>query len=112
MITVDHFGSGGNPFYVVMEVGGLGPLSLIPGYALAGDTNRGVAVAAGGYAVELVGSLVGGIGMATAYGGGGEGAGYAFLGGLFLGPAVAFGLYSLWATYDVYQTAERNAQSQ
>lgn len=81
------------------------PLTLLPGYALAGEPGRGAMVMLGGYLVELAGAVGLAIGLASLQSTG-EGGGYAFASGLFLGPLVANTAYALWAASDVHRIAE------
>ena len=99
----------GNPFYLAMTSMAISPMSLVPGYAMVGEPGRGGLVALGGAAVEVVGAIGTALALAS-LSRSGEGSGYGFFGGLFIGPVVANTLYATWAAYDVQQIAQRKAE--
>lgn len=96
------------PLGTISVVGGAGPLTLGTGYLYAGDFGRGTVVMLGGYVAQLMGAVVGAPTVALLSGKEGEGAGWAFVSGLFIGPMVALGVYSLWAAFDAYQATVRH----
>lgn len=98
--------SGSGNLLVALGTELLAPLVLSTGYLYAeAPWWHGPLVVAGGYAVELLGAIVGGA-VAQRTGSGS----YSGIGGLVIGPAVALIGYSAWAGYDAYQTAERYNQ--
>lgn len=98
----------GDLYAVALPIAGAGPLSLMAGYLYAGDLARGGTVLLGGYVAEALGAVVAAPTIALTSGKEGEGAGFAFLSGLFIGPLIALGGYTLWAAVDAYQTALRH----
>lgn len=85
---------------------GLMPLGLSAGYLYAGDPMRGLGVTLGGYGAAGVGALVL-TGLVLASPASGQGKGFAMGVAPFVGAGMGALVYSGWALFDVYGTAER-----
>lgn len=98
----------GDLYSVAPPVMALGPLSLVGGHLYSGALARGGTTLLGGYVAEALGAVIAAPAIALTSGKEGEGAGFAFLSGLFIGPMVALGAYTVVAAVDAYQTAVRH----
>lgn len=94
----------GDLYSVTPAIAVAGPLSLMAGHLYTGALARGGAVMLGGYVAEALGAVIAAPAIALASGKEGEGAGFAFLSGLFIGPLIALGVYGAGAALDAYMT--------
>lgn len=94
-----------NPTSLPMLIG-LMPAGLSAGYLYAGDPGRALGVTLGGYGMAGLGALAM-TGLVLASPASGQGKGFAMGVAPVIGAGLASAVYSGWALFDVYQTAER-----